>query len=41
MEYRDAAAQPMSPATRAILSSLQLHRPWETLERRSPESLTA
>jgi methylenetetrahydrofolate reductase (NADPH) len=30
-----------SPATRAILSSLQLHRPWETLERRAPESLSA
>jgi methylenetetrahydrofolate reductase (NADPH) len=30
-----------SPATRAILSALRLHRPWETLERRAPEALGA
>jgi methylenetetrahydrofolate reductase (NADPH) len=30
-----------SPATRAILSALQLHRPWERLERRAPEAAAA
>jgi methylenetetrahydrofolate reductase (NADH) len=30
-----------SPATRAILTALRLHRPWETLELRLPESAAA